>query len=281
MHPFRPACRLQPATQPARAALPDTVRAKKSLGQNFLVDPNVARKTVRCLGPVQGRRILEIGPGRGALTRVLAESGAELYLLEKDEHWARSLRSALAQPRVAVSDALRFDWRRADAVIDGIIGNLPYNIGSPLLWDMVRDVSRVPVLVFTLQKEVAQRMTASPGSRTYGALSAWIQNFARVRFEFTVAPHLFRPRPRVHSAVVSLTPLEKRERPGDPQRLASVLRRCFQQRRKQLRTILRPLWSADMEQWMLEQGISPESRPEALSPDQFRLLANRPENLSN
>jgi 16S rRNA (adenine1518-N6/adenine1519-N6)-dimethyltransferase len=245
------------------------------------VDPNIARKTVRCLGPVRGRPILEIGPGRGALTSVLMEYGAELFLLEKDEQWARHVRFSPARPAVAVADALRFDWKRADGKMHGIIGNLPYNIASPLLWEMVRDVARVPAMVFTLQKEVALRIAAEPGGRTYGALSVWIQSFSRVRLEFTVPPHLFKPRPKVHSAVVSLSPRPQGDRPCDPEGLASVLRRCFQKRRKQLRTILRPVWCNELSRWMAEEEIRPECRPEALSPEQFRSLANRLKSRTN
>ena len=256
-----------------RATSQSNHRPKRSLGQNFLHDQGTAWKIADALEAASGQRVLEIGPGRGALTGRLLESGCDLYALEKDGVLAAQLKHRWPTLSVVIMDALRFNWTKLSGRWR-IIGNLPYNVASPIIWDLVADVSRLERGIFMVQKEVAQRLAATPGSRSYGALSVWVQSHVQVRGLFTVGPQVFSPRPKVDSAVVRLTSLARQERLQHSGPLRRLLPLCFQQRRKQLKTILRPLWGDHLNQWFQDQDLRPESRPEELSPHRFQLLAN-------
>ncbi|MDL2306408.1 16S rRNA (adenine(1518)-N(6)/adenine(1519)-N(6))-dimethyltransferase RsmA [Desulfovibrio sp. OttesenSCG-928-C06] len=253
----------------------DAPRAKKSLGQNFLQDKNIARKIVDLLQAGPQDNVLEIGPGPGMLTGFLQECGpAKLVLVEKDNHWARvrqdDERNGI-RPQVILADALTIPWERFEGSWK-IIGNLPYNVASPLMWDILSMVPGLVRAVFMVQKEVGQRLAAEQGSSAYGALSVWVQSFSRPRMEFIVPPQVFRPAPKVHSAVLSFEPLPPDARPANPDGLSKLLKICFQQRRKQLGTIFR---AAGLDANGLEQaGISAELRPERLSSAQFQKLAS-------
>ena len=251
-------------------------RPKRSLGQNFLVDRNMAAKIVATLGILPGETVIEIGPGRGALSGPILEARPGAYLaLEKDRDLAARLVREHPGVAVAITDALRLDWRRVDRLpAVRLIGNLPYNIASPLLWDLCAGAGRFTRGVFMVQHEVARRLAAGPGGREYGALSAWIGNFVRVEYCFKVPPTVFRPRPRVDSAVVAVTPLPPEERPDDPPALARLLKRLFAARRKQLRGILKHCFDAEVAGYFAAQGISEQDRPENLSPIGLRGLAN-------
>jgi 16S rRNA (adenine1518-N6/adenine1519-N6)-dimethyltransferase len=172
---------------------------------------------------------------------------------------------------VSLADALTMPWARFVAPWK-IIGNLPYNVASPLIWDILSLTPGLIRAVFMVQKEVALRLVAPPGCGAYGALSVWVQSFAAPRLEFNVPPQVFRPAPKVHSAVVSFAPLPLSERPADANALSSLLKLCFQKRRKQLGGILRsqPGWQPDEAE---EIGVKQSSRPEELSPRQFQTLA--------
>ena len=257
------------------AGAPSQPRAKKSLGQHFLKTPAISERIAALLHPAESDHILEIGPGPGALTDQLRRyHPAQLTLIEKDDHWAAhhaALAAGIPGHTVLHQDALRFDW----TLLDGpwkIVGNLPYNVASPLMWDIV---SRVPVLaraVFMIQKEVAERLRAAPGGRDYGALSVWVQSFVRVEWGFTVGPGHFAPPPKVDSAVVAFAPLPQR---GDfaPDALSLTLRVCFQQRRKQLQSLLRRQGLAAVADALPTLGIDPAARPETLTPRQFHALS--------
>lgn len=249
------------------------MRPKRHLGQNFLIDRNVARKIIACLDPQPGERVLEIGPGRGALSGLLHQSGAELIAVERDAALASALARDFPGCSLIVADGLTIDWKRLNGRVDKVIGNLPYNIASPLLWDMLPCLDRAQGLVFTVQKEVARRIVSSPGSKAYGALSVWLQSFAEIRYEFEIGPQVFRPRPRVDSAVVSMRPYPKDRRVQDERMLAELIHRCFQQRRKQLKTILKSWWNAGLDRWLAKEGLSRQARPEILSPEQFARMA--------
>jgi 16S rRNA (adenine1518-N6/adenine1519-N6)-dimethyltransferase len=248
------------------------MRPKRSLGQNFLQDQDMARKIVASLDVPPGAPILEIGPGRGALTRWLAGTTARIFALEKDAHCARSAKDAWPDVTVIAADAMKFAWERLQGPW-GLIGNLPYNVASPIIWDVVSRVPELTQAVFMVQKEVGDRLAASPGTRAYGALSVWVQSHVRVQRLFVVGPQVFRPRPKVDSAVLRFTPLPPGEGKPDGQALRLLLNTCFQQRRKQLKTILRQVWSATLTDWLHSQALRPESRPEVLSPRQFQTLA--------
>jgi 16S rRNA (adenine1518-N6/adenine1519-N6)-dimethyltransferase len=250
-------------------------KAKKSLGQNFLTDRNICRKIVDAIAPTPEDHIIEIGPGQGALTEFLAEEELrQLTLVELDDGLADRLVGMYPKARVIRADALKFPWDSLNE--EGgckIIGNLPYNVGSKLIWDIVSKVKTLHRAVFMVQHEVAQRLTADPGCKAYGGLTAWVRNFAQTRYLFKVPPTVFRPQPKVDSAVVCFVPRPVNEWPESPEALDKLIKMLFQMRRKQLSTILKPHWSEAMAAWFAEQGVSPSARPETLSPEQFRALS--------
>lgn len=248
-------------------------RSKRSLGQNFLVDQNVALKIVDSLQPDPGETVLEIGPGNGALTGLLLERARGVLALEKDRHLARKLKAHWPEIGVIGGDALHFDWRRLQGRVERVVGNLPYNVASPIMWELARHGSGLQRLVFTVQKEVALRVASPPGSRDYGGLSVWMQSFVRVRHGFDVSRNVFQPRPGVTSAVLILEPLPVSERPADPDSLSRLIKLCFQNRRKQLGRILKKRWSGALDDWLRDQGLERRNRPEDLSPHQFQALS--------
>lgn len=261
---------------PEAAAGEDYARPKRSLGQNFLSDPNIAAKIVATLGIAAGDTVIEIGPGRGALTpHVLACRPGSYLALEKDRDLAVRLSREHPDASVVMIDALRLDWTRLDRLDRvRVVGNLPYNIASPLLWELCAGATRYARGVFMVQHEVARRLAAGPGGREYGALSAWVGCHARVEYCFKVPPTVFRPRPKVDSAVVAFTPLPTQERPREPAAFARLLKLLFSFRRKQLGGILKPYRDAAVDAWLAEAGIDERDRPETLSPRQLSGLAN-------
>ncbi|MDO5483426.1 MAG: 16S rRNA (adenine(1518)-N(6)/adenine(1519)-N(6))-dimethyltransferase RsmA [Desulfovibrionaceae bacterium] len=252
-------------------------RAKKSLGQHFLRHESICLRIAALLRATSADSILEIGPGPGALTRAL-EAGphARLLLIEKDSHWAAE-RQRLAAPgtQAVLADALRFDWRRISPQSPWmVIGNLPYNVASPLIWDILSRAAGLVRAAFMVQKEVGQRLAASPDSRHYGALSVWTQSFAAPRLEFVVGPGAFSPPPKVDSAVLSFEPLPPEARVRHPEALKRLLHVTFQQRRKQLGGIFRRGGLPFMLEGLEECGLSPNLRPEALSVADFGRLSS-------
>lgn len=247
-------------------------RLKKSLGQHFLTNATLAGKIVDLLAPEPGDQILEIGPGRGRLTELLIQRPhARLALIEKDDYWAAY--HAGQGRELLAADALQFDWPSLRCQGEWkLIGNLPYNVASPLIWDIVSSCSGYSRAVFMTQKEVAARICAKPDSRAYGALSVWVQAHARPKLEFDVAPGSFRPPPKVDSAVISLTPAI--DRPAHPDCLRELLQICFQQRRKQLAGIFRRAGKPGLESAMQLLQVDGQLRPENLDCRQFVALAD-------
>jgi 16S rRNA (adenine1518-N6/adenine1519-N6)-dimethyltransferase len=253
---------------------------KKSLGQHFLVNASLAGRIVDLLDIRPQDQVLEIGPGAGALTGlIVGKNPARLLLLEKDAHWAEAHQRTFAgqagegAARAALAvDALDFEWEGLRGEWK-IIGNLPYNVASPLLWEMVSRSRALTQAVFMVQKEVGERLAASPGGRDYGALSVWVQSFADVRRCFTVGPGNFVPPPKVDSAVVRLRALPEAERPRCPRALAACLRMCFQQRRRQMQGILRRSGLAGAMELLARLGVHPAARPETLDKKIFHILA--------
>lgn len=246
---------------------------KRSLGQNFLSDPNICRRIVASLELAPGDPVLEIGPGRGALTRILAGHDGPVMALEKDSELVSWIKSEFPAVGVVHADGLDFCWeatRRLPGL--SLIGNLPYNVASPMIWEMVSRCRSFRSMLFMVQKEVALRLTAREGNRTYGALSAWVGNFVRGEYVFTVPPHVFRPQPKVDSAIVRFLP---RPDPAwdDAAALSWTVKILFQQRRKQLGTILKAHWSGAVEAWCAELGVDRRIRPEELSPEALRSLS--------
>lgn len=244
---------------------------KKSLGQHFLRNDGVCRRIVALLAPASGDQILEIGPGPGALTVPLLEAPhSRLVLVEKDDYWAQE-RAKAGGAEVLRMDALQYDWAHmgSDGGMWKITGNLPYNVASPLIWDILGKCHCWQRAVFMVQKEVGQRLAAQPGSRLYGALSVWAQCHARTRFCFSIGPGAFQPPPKVDSAVVLFEPLP--QRPQFPEALSVVLKICFQKRRKQLGNIFRGI--QPLEDAMSSMNLDARLRPENLSCADFMGLA--------
>jgi 16S rRNA (adenine1518-N6/adenine1519-N6)-dimethyltransferase len=247
---------------------------KKRLGQHFLHDYGVRRRIAESLEISGGDSVLEIGPGRGALTGLLDAAAPDLLVaLERDPALARRLALEFPGADVVICDALKFVWERLDARRDWkLAGNLPYNVASPIMWEIFSRTSAWSRAVFMVQKEVGRRLIAAPGGKEYGALSVWIRSFARVEQLFTVGPGAFNPPPRVDSMVLRFEPAEKIG-DFDPRALASLLRLAFSKRRKQLGTILKDRWTPEIEKWLHDQGFDRKARPENLNPIQFQSLS--------
>jgi 16S rRNA (adenine1518-N6/adenine1519-N6)-dimethyltransferase len=251
-------------------------RARKRFGQNFLADPAIIRHIVDAIAPAPGQLIVEIGPGLAALSAPLADSGAELHLVEIDRDLAAGLKHRFANHgnvHLHVGDALQLDFGElAGGRPFRLAGNLPYNISTPLLFHLLQWNRLVRDMHFMLQQEVVERMGADPGSKARGRLSVMCQYHCAVTPLFTVPPEAFRPAPRVHSAVVRLVPhAEPPVRVDDMARFEHLLNRAFSMRRKTLRNSLRGLLdNAEIE----AAGVAPGLRPEALTLQQFAALAN-------
>src|ERR1700722_17790840 len=251
---------------------------RKRFGQHFLHDPQVIRRIIDCVSPAVGERIVEIGPGRGALTWDLLRRAQALDVIEIDRDLARSLQEdsrATGALRVHVENALDTDFvrLRADGAPLRIVGNLPYNISTPLLFRLLSQRSAISDMHFMLQKEVVDRMTAPPANKTYGRLTVMLAAHAEVESLFDVGPGAFHPRPRVWSAIVRLQPsLEPRFAIGDDGALKSLATAAFSHRRKILRNGLKGLLSNDD---IRSCGIDPLVRPETLDPEKFGRLAVR------
>lgn len=251
---------------------------KKALGQHFLHERGVIEKIVLALDPKPGERIVEIGPGQGALTLPLLERHGALTAIEFDRDLLQPLAAAaggLGELTLVHSDVLAVDL--GALAVGGpirLVGNLPYNLSSPILFhalDHAAGGERIADMHFMLQKEVVERMAAAPGSKVYGRLSVMLQAWCAVTALFKVAPGAFNPPPKVDSAVVRLVP-KPRAAVGidDPARFAAVVRAAFGQRRKTLRNALSGVVGADA---IAAAGIDPGTRAEALAVADFIRLA--------
>lgn len=247
--------------------------AKRSLGQNFLVDKNIVRKIVAALELEPADSVLEIGPGNGALTNFLAKEAGRVLALEKDSSLAFGLDK---DPKVQVvnMDILDLDFSRLDRLPGiKIAGNLPYNIAQTMLWDLVAQAKNFGKAIFMIQKEVAQRISAPPGNKEYGGLSVWIQSFTTVKRLFQVPPTVFKPRPKIDSSVISLAPLPEHQKEFDSLKLAGLIRTMFQNRRKQIGKILKNYWNDRTKSVLQACDLDPMMRPEELVPRDFQRLS--------
>lgn len=256
-------------------------RAKKSLGQNFLVDANLQHKIVDALGAGPDDEVLEIGPGRGALTRHLVDQVGRLVLVELDDDLAAALQErfgARDDVHVVHGDVLHVPLEKEldDPARALVIGNIPYNITSPILFRLL-EPPRPRDIVLMVQEEVADRIVAPVGSKAYGALSVGVRAVADARKLFRVGRGAFRPVPGVDSAIIRITPRTDVE--GEHEGLRTVVRAAFQWRRKQLRKILRDHPDIrlpdgeEVDRVLAELGVEGTVRPERLSPEQFVQLA--------
>ena len=249
----------------------------KTLGQNFLHDQNLARWIVDQAQITPEDYVVEIGPGLGALTRFILEKGARVLAIEKDTRLANFLRAHFGHERLEVlnNDALKFDPRALFAHRQvKLLGNLPYNISSALLLKFLERPSPISLWLLMLQKEMAMRLSASPSTHDYGALTLHVQLHHRVKYLRTVPATVFFPQPDVDSAVVRISPRDSLELPArDDELLASLVRGGFSQRRKQLRKLIRthvPDWNKVAS----HLHINPNARAEELSLLQWIDLAN-------
>lgn len=254
-----------------------THRPRKRFGQHFLHDPAVIARIVAAVKPLPGQRLVEIGPGEGALTVPLLESGAELTVIELDRDLAAGL---AARPEaggaltVVQADALKYNLAGLAAPGERLrlVGNLPYNVSTPLLFRFIAQADVIDDMHFMLQREVVARMAAAPGTKAYGRLTVMLAAACRVAPLFDIGPGAFTPPPKVWSSIVRLEPW--RDPPfavADRARFAEVVRRAFGQRRKTLRNALAGLVDEDA---IRAAGCDPGTRAETLPPDAFARLAS-------
>lgn len=243
---------------------------KKSLGQHHLVDGSLCRPLIRFLSPA-GKRVLEIGPGGGVLTAELLAAGARVLGWELDLDWAAFLRRRHPDPGLAlvVGDALQIAWDRLPAPTL-VTGNLPYNVATAILEDLLPHHSRVPHAAFLVQKEVADRIVAAPGTDAYGSFSLIVAAWAEAKILGKVRPGSFRPPPKVDSAFVGLDlhppPLPEAEMPA----FIAMVRLAFSQRRKTLRNSLASGWGRERTEAVLAAaGIPEKARAEELGLGEF------------
>ena len=252
-------------------------RARKRFGQNFLIDPYVVAGIVAAINPQRDDHLVEIGPGLGILTESLLPCVNAMDAIELDRDIIPKLArncSDKGQLQIHAIDALKFDF--AELVSDGrplrIVGNLPYNISTPLMFHLLEKREIIHDMHFMLQKEVVDRLAASPNSKSYGRLTVAMQYHCRVEALMDVPPESFSPAPKVNSAVVRLTPHS--EPPvvvNDVGMLDKLVTQAFSQRRKTLRNTLKPMLSAEK---MESLGIDATRRAETLGLEEFARLAN-------
>jgi 16S rRNA (adenine1518-N6/adenine1519-N6)-dimethyltransferase len=259
-----------PITQPQH-------QARKRFGQNFLHDAHVIRKILHAIAPQADQHLLEIGPGQGALTMALVNSGATVDVVELDRDLAGWLQNHFADCErftLHVGDVLKFDLHTLTQAPRSIrvIGNLPYNISTPCLFHLLESEALIDDMTFMLQKEVVQRLAATPDDDEYGRLSVMVQYFCSVEHLFDVPPGAFKPAPKVTSAIVRLRPhRHTKEQAVDTALLRDLVRTAFSQRRKTLRNCLKPLID-DLDAQALPVDLS--LRPENLSVADYVNLSN-------
>lgn len=257
-----------------------TLTPKKSLGQNFLVDRNIAAKIVREIAPEPGEVIVEIGPGEGALTEGLVESGCRLVAVEIDPRAAAVVRERWGdRVEVIESDVLKLDLasvaRERQVERLRVVGNIPYYITSPILFHLFEHRAAVREATLMMQREVADRLVAVPRTKEYGILAVMTQSYALPRRLFDVGSRSFRPQPKVTSAVVRLAMRDIEGIAGIERAHRAIVRTAFNQRRKTLRNALTPLLQTETERDTIFSGagINPGARAEELRPEDFVRLA--------
>lgn len=255
------------------------VRAKKHLGQHFLKDLEVARRIAASL-PLDGQTsVLEIGPGTGVLTQFLLENPKiNLTAIELDSESVVYLNQQFPQLKVVEADFLKQDLSLLFSDKFSIVGNLPYNISSQIFFKMLDNKESVPCLVGMIQKEVAERMAAKPGSKTYGILSVLMQAYYHIEYLFTVHEHVFDPPPKVKSAVIRLTRNDVSSINCNEKLFKTVVKTAFNQRRKQLRNSLKPIIAKEHP---IFNDVFFDKRPEQLDVATFVWLTNTIESALN
>ncbi len=249
--------------------------AKKRLGQNFLIDPNILRKIAAAIDPRPEEEIIEIGPGRGALTEELLKAGAIVHAIELDDDLIEDLNTKFADYnnfKLYHGDALKFDFSQIFKAGKRVkyTGNVPYNITSPLLEIAYQNAPFIKGVYFLVQKEFAKRITAIPGNKDYGILSVLSHYFGKPKIHFDVSPNVFRPVPKVTSSFFSITFEDKETNYDFFIKLQKVVKMAFNKRRKTLRNSLKSILPDDREDCPVDLG----KRPEALNLNGFKQLVN-------
>jgi len=250
---------------------------RKRFGQHFLHDPGILQRIVELISPRPGEHLIEIGPGEGALTLPLLRAARQLTAIELDRDLIEPLRAKtreIGALTIINADVLNVDFGAlAQGAALRIVGNLPYNISTPILFHCLQHAHAIHDMHFMLQKEVVDRMAAAPGSKTYGRLSVMLQLRCSVEPLLRVPPGAFRPPPKVDSAVVRLAPLPAAAWPQvDSELLDRVVRAAFGQRRKTLANALGELASADA---ISAAGVDPRARAEQIEPAAFVAIARQ------
>jgi 16S rRNA (adenine1518-N6/adenine1519-N6)-dimethyltransferase len=249
--------------------------ARKRFGQNFLTDNHVLNDIIEAIGPRRGETMVEIGPGLAAMTALLLKELDHMHVVELDRDLVARLEKAYPRERLTIhaGDALKFDFGSIP-VQEGtklrVVGNLPYNISSPLLFHLADFAHLIEDQHFMLQKEVVERMVAEPGTKAYGRLSVMLQWRYDMALMFIVPPTAFDPPPQVESAIVRMVPT-RHQLPADAGALAAVVAKAFSQRRKVIRNCVAGMFT---EAQLVEAGIDPGTRPETVSLAQYVALAN-------
>jgi 16S rRNA (adenine1518-N6/adenine1519-N6)-dimethyltransferase len=240
-------------------------KARKRFGQNFLVDNRIIERIIATIAPKHDDNLLEIGPGQGAITLPLLDCVEQLNVIEIDRNLISILES-LQRPNLIIhqGDVLKFDLNTLPIPIR-VVGNLPYNISSPVLFHLLENLDKIKDMTFMLQKEVVERMVANNGSKIYGRLSVMMQVFFDVQMIFIVPPESFNPAPRVESAIVHLKPL-RQPKTKDIRVLEKVVKLAFSQRRKTLRNCLKSILT------QVQTDIDLSKRAEMLTIDDFITL---------
>jgi len=247
---------------------------RKRFGQNFLTDQNVLSEIIRVIAPAADDTMVEIGPGQGAMTALLLAQLSRLQVVELDRDLVTLLQKKFSSDKLIIhsGDALQFDFGALQPTQGKlrIVGNLPYNISSPLLFHLAQYAQQVEDQHFMLQKEVVQRMVAPPGGKDYGRLSVMLQWRYQMEMLFIVPPSAFDPPPKVDSAIVRMRPIES-PLACEQARLEQVVTQAFSQRRKVIRNSLGGLFT---EQQLITAGIDPQARPETISLEQYVALTH-------
>ena len=255
-------------------------QARKRFGQNFLVDQQIIAQIVSAVAPKPDHNLVEIGPGMAAITEHLVELCPSMSVLELDKDLVEFLGEKFVDyPELSIysGDALKMDFAQLHGGRDlRLVGNLPYNISTPLLFHLLKIRHLITDMHFMLQREVVDRLGAVPGTKAYGRLSVMIQYHCRVMPLIPVPPESFRPAPKVQSAVVRLKPHKTMPCVAEDETLLSqIVSLCFQQRRKTLRNCLRPYLEHLESQTNSQDSIDLSRRPEQLSVSEFVALSNR------
>ncbi|HEX8948385.1 MAG TPA: 16S rRNA (adenine(1518)-N(6)/adenine(1519)-N(6))-dimethyltransferase RsmA [Dissulfurispiraceae bacterium] len=249
--------------------------AKKHLGQNFLFDPSILHRIVEVSGITSDDTVVEIGPGHGSLTRALSGAAKKVIAIEVDAELYEKLQSEAGLPgnvELVHSDALEFPFEGLGPF--KVVANIPYYITTPIIFRLIEARGNLKSMTLTIQKEVAQRIAASPHSKEYGVLTIAVQYYSSPRLEFIIPKGAFRPSPKVDSAVIRM---DMRERPPaeveDEKLFFRIVRTAFAQRRKTLANALKAL-APDSRERLERAGIEPSRRAETLSIEEFARLAN-------